>query len=321
MDAERLDSTGGPRADELEIAVEELLISSTAFRTLMAADDPAGRLQAIVAREGRFRDPETGAGGVLLGRVATVGDKFHSDPEPRVGARIVTLLSLAGTPLRVERVLGIDPVRMAVRVDGTAFVPQGAPWIEPPADLASEIALATLDVCGAPAHANRLARAGDDVVVLGAGKAGMLAALAAAERGARLIMLESRPERLEAVRAVLPLAGAAVVDATNPLAVHDVVYDLTGGRGSALTFSCVNVARAESAAFLSTRDGGTVVYFSMSTDFARAALGAESVQRDVLMVIGNGYLPGHASYALDLVRRHPEIHGLLQTSGKGGEAN
>ncbi len=321
IDAERLDSSGDARADELEIAVAELLISSTAFRQLMGASDPAQRIRDIVAGEGRFRDPVTGAGGVLLGRIATVGESFRSDPQPRGGERIVTLLSLACTPLRLDAVLGIDNLRMAVQVRGTAFLPQGAPWIEPPAALADNVALATLDVCGAPAHAHRLARPGEDILVLGAGKAGVLTALAAIESGANVMLLEGRAARLEAVQAVLPLAGAAVVDATEPLAVHEVVGRLTGGRGAALTFSCVNVARAEASAFLATRDGGTVVYFSMSTDFARAALGAESAQRDVTMVIGNGFVPGHAAYALDLVRRHPEVHQLLGNSGKGGDAN
>ena len=41
----------------------------------------------------------------------------------------------------------------------------------------------------------------------------------------------------------------------------------------------------------------------MATSFSAAALGAEGVAADVEMLIGNGYVPGHAEFALELVRR------------------
>ena len=47
----------------------------------------------------------------------------------------------------------------------------------------------------------------------------------------------------------------------------------------------------------------------MATSFQKAALGAEGVGRDVEMIIGNGYAPGHAEFALDVYRRNPIVHG------------
>ena len=50
----------------------------------------------------------------------------------------------------------------------------------------------------------------------------------------------------------------------------------------------------EHGAILATADGGTVIFFSMATSFAAAALGAEGLAADVTMLVGNGYVPGHA---------------------------
>ena len=40
----------------------------------------------------------------------------------------------------------------------------------------------------------------------------------------------------------------------------------------------------------------------MATSFSAAALGAEGLAADVTMLVGNGYVPGHAAYALDVLR-------------------
>ena len=50
----------------------------------------------------------------------------------------------------------------------------------------------------------------------------------------------------------------------------------------------------------------------MATSFTAAALGAEGVGRDALLVVGNGYVPGHADLALDLLRRHPALRAHFE---------
>jgi L-erythro-3,5-diaminohexanoate dehydrogenase len=79
-----------------------------------------------------------------------------------------------------------------------------------------------------------------------------------------------------------------------------------------VTVVCVDVPGCEGGAVLATADGGTVIFFSMATSFTAAALGAEGVAADVTMLIGNGYVPGHARLALDLVRAEPGVRALLE---------
>jgi L-erythro-3,5-diaminohexanoate dehydrogenase len=79
-----------------------------------------------------------------------------------------------------------------------------------------------------------------------------------------------------------------------------------------VTVVCVDVPGCEGGAILATRAGGTVVFFSMATSFSAAALGAEGLAADVTMLIGNGYLPGHAEHALRLVRDDAGVRGLFE---------
>ncbi|MFD1115487.1 L-erythro-3,5-diaminohexanoate dehydrogenase, partial [Sphaerisporangium aureirubrum] len=107
------------------------------------------------------------------------------------------------------------------------------------------------------------------------------------------------------------LADAVVVaDARDPAALADAVR--RSGGPADVTVVCVDVPGCEGGAILSTREGGTVVFFSMATSFSAAALGAEGLAADVTMLVGNGYVPGHAELALDLLRTTPGVRRLFE---------
>jgi L-erythro-3,5-diaminohexanoate dehydrogenase len=61
-----------------------------------------------------------------------------------------------------------------------------------------------------------------------------------------------------------------------------------------------------------------VLFFSMATSFTAAALGAEGLAADVTMIVGNGYLPGHADLALDIVRSDAGVRGLFERRQRDG---
>jgi len=115
-----------------------------------------------------------------------------------------------------------------------------------------------------------------------------------------------------ALASVAKLLGFHVVvcDARDPVALRDAV---AGAGGPAdLTIVCVDVPGCEGGAILSTADGGTVIFFSMATSFSAAALGAEGLAADVTMLVGNGYVPGHADLAVGLLREHAGIRRLFE---------
>jgi L-erythro-3,5-diaminohexanoate dehydrogenase len=89
------------------------------------------------------------------------------------------------------------------------------------------------------------------------------------------------------------------------------------GGPATVTVVCVDVPGCEHGAILATAAGGTVVFFSMATSFPAAALGAEGLAADVTMLIGNGYVPGHADFAVDLLRRVPAVRALFEARVAG----
>ncbi|MGA9748517.1 MAG: L-erythro-3,5-diaminohexanoate dehydrogenase, partial [Nocardioides sp.] len=102
----------------------------------------------------------------------------------------------------------------------------------------------------------------------------------------------------------------ALADARDPVALSEAI-NAAGGPAD-VTVVCVDVPGCEGGAILSTGDGGTVIFFSMATSFSAAALGAEGLAADVTMLVGNGYVPGHADYALSLLRGHEGVRALFE---------
>jgi L-erythro-3,5-diaminohexanoate dehydrogenase len=100
-----------------------------------------------------------------------------------------------------------------------------------------------------------------------------------------------------------------IADARQPVLLAEMIT-ARGGPAN-VTVVCVDVPGCEGGAILSTRQGGTVIFFSMATSFSSAALSAEGVAADVEMLVGNGYVPGHADYALELIRGNPAVRELF----------
>jgi L-erythro-3,5-diaminohexanoate dehydrogenase len=102
-----------------------------------------------------------------------------------------------------------------------------------------------------------------------------------------------------------------LADARDPIGLRDAVAGIEPARAH-VTVVCVDVAGCEGGAILATRDSGTVIFFSMATSFSTAALSAEGMVADVTMLVGNGYLPGHADFALEVLRAEPAVRRLFE---------
>ena len=326
----RLDNDTSKLYDnEILIDVERLNVDSASFVQMEATVEGDANekrraverlIQETVRERGKQHNPVTGSGGMLLGRVARVGIALRHGPHAslQVGDRIATLVSLSLTPLRIDRILEIDLVRHQVVLHGQAILFETGAWARMPATLPESVALAALDVAGAAPQVTRLVERliangvrEPLVAVLGCGgKSGLLCSAAAKRAGAAVIGVERSEAAASGARRLAACRAIEIANAADAVAVSTAVIR-AAGREVDLAVSCVNVPDAEMGAILSTRDGGVIYFFSMATSFTKAALGAEGVSRDVDMLVGNGYAPGHADATLQLLDDEPVLRQIF----------
>jgi L-erythro-3,5-diaminohexanoate dehydrogenase len=313
----RLDPTPVACENEILCEVDALNIDSASFAQMReAASNDAqavGRLVLSTVRErGKQHNPVTGSGGMFVGRVREIGPALASKIEVRPGDRIASLVSLTLTPLRLEEILSVDLDTARVAVRGTAILFESAGFAKLPPGIEDRVALAVLDVAGAPAQMQRLCRAGESVVVIGAsGKSGILACAQAKRKvgasGFVLGVVHSAAAVGSRLLQSAKLADAIVeVDARDAIELAERVTSVLPG-GADLVVNCVNCAGTEAGTILCAKDGGRIYFFSMATSFTAAALGAEGLGKDVTMLIGSGYAPNHAEIALETLQSDPAI--------------
>lgn len=318
--AQKLDPSLPLRPGELLIDVDSLNVDAASFKQIKDAcgakpQEMIAMIREIVASRGKMQNPVTGSGGMLMGRIAQVDPQHPAHGVLRKGDRVATLVSLSLTPLVIDEVKAIHPAIDRVDISGRAILFASGLYAKLPEDMPDTLALAALDVCGAPALVARYVRPGMTVAVLGSGKSGALC-LAQAKRvltgNGRLIALDISEKALESLRSLDLCDATAQVDATNAVQTLERVSAATGGGLCDLVINCASVPQTEMASILSAKDGGTVIFFSMATSFTAAALGAEGVGKDVTMIVGNGYVPGHAELTLDLLRAEPRLRRMFE---------
>jgi L-erythro-3,5-diaminohexanoate dehydrogenase len=317
----KLDATAIAHANEILCDVEALNIDSASFRQIAECNgnDEArvrAHILALVRERGKHHNPITGSGGMFVGRVRHIGADLRPLLDLREGDRIASLVSLTLTPLALDDIERLEMETGRLWVKGTAVLFESGIYAKLPDDFSDDVALAVLDVAGAPAQIRRLAQPGQTVVVLGAdGKSGMLACAQARERvGAQGRVIGIAPDAGTPGARLLLETGYVdafvAADARDSFSVLAALDEHFPG-GADLTVNCVNVAGTEVPAILATRDGGSVYFFSMATSFTAAALGAEGLGKDVTMIVGNGYAKNHAEIALQTLRDRPALRAYF----------
>src|SRR3989442_3103640 len=135
-----------------------------------------------------MQNPVTGSGGMLTGSVEETGPDSPLGLVP--GQRIATLVSLTLTPLHITDGLSQwDGQSEQVPCEGHAILFARSIAAVLPDDLPAPLALAVMDVCGAPALTSRVVQKGSVVLIIrAAGKSGSLSAAAARQAGASRVI-------------------------------------------------------------------------------------------------------------------------------------
>lgn len=318
--AQKLDNTMSIYDNEVLIDVMTLNIDSASYTQIKhTCKSDAAMMEKmildIVLERGKMQNPVTGSGGMLIGTVREIGPNFPKG-KLKVGDKIATLVSLSLTPLKIKEIKKLSPDSDQVDVDAQAILFESGLYAILPSDIPERLALAALDVAGAPAQVDRLVTEGDIVCIIGGGgKSGVLCCYQAMQNVGpygKVIVVEYSKENAQRIIDMNLATDVIVADATNVMDVYNRVMAITGGRGCDVTVNNVNVPSTEMTSILITKGQGCVYFFSMATSFTKAALGAEGVGKDINLIVGNGYAKGHADLTLNIIRESQPIRELFE---------
>jgi L-erythro-3,5-diaminohexanoate dehydrogenase len=262
-----------------------------------------------------MQNPVTGSGGMFIGKVEAIGHALAGEGL-HVGDSIASLVSLSLTPLKINKINCIRPEIDRVEIDGQAILFESGIYAKLPDDMDEGLALAALDVAGAPAQTAKLVKSGQSVLILGAGgKSGMLVAYEAMKRvgpTGRVVGNVYLSADADVLKSLNLCHEVVVEDATQPIALLYKALAANCGDEYDVVINCVNVPNTEMSTILPCRQEGTVYFFSMATHFGKAALGAEGVGKDITMIVGNGYTKDHAEITLWELRENKGLRKLFE---------
>jgi len=268
----------------------------------------------IVAERGKQQNPVTGSGGMFIGKVAYIGSDLK-DRDLKVGDKIASLVSLSLTPLKINKIKAIHKDIDRVDIDGQAVLFESGIYAKLPDDMSEPLALAALDIAGAPAQARKLPKEGDSVLIIGAnGKSGVMCGYEALKKvgpKGNVVGVVRNPKQIPGLMELGVYNKVVVASATEPVAVMEAALAANDGKEYDISILCVNNENCEMSAILPVKDDGLVYFFSMATSFTKAALGAEGIGKDVTMIIGNGYTKNHAEITLNVLRENEKIRKLF----------
>ncbi len=306
--------------NELLIEVSTLNIDSASFTQIKDvcngdSERIAEMIQQIVSERGKMQNPVTGSGGMLIGKVKAIGENFPANGL-KVGDKIATLVSLSLTPLKIEKITNIAIDKEQVDIIGEAILFESGIYAVLPDDIPEKLALAALDVAGAPAQVDKLVNSGDSVCIIGGGgKSGILCCYQAMKNvgpTGKVIVVEYSPKNAERIKELGLATDIIVGDATNSIDIYNRVAEIVGEDGCDVVINNVNVPSTEMSSIMVTKDEGTLYFFSMATSFTKAALGAEGIGKDINMIVGNGYTKGHGDLTLNILRESEGVRDLFE---------
>ena len=274
-------------------------------------------IMGIVAERGKQQNPVTGSGGMFIGKVAYIGEDLLAKPDfdLKVGDKIASLVSLSMTPLKIKEIKAIHKDIDRVDIVGQAVLFESALYAKLPEDMSEPLALAALDVAGAPAQARKLPKEGDSVLILGAnGKSAVLCGYEAMKKvgpNGKVVGVVRKAAQVPGLKELGVYTDIVVADCTKPVEVMEAALAANDGKEYDISNCCVNIESCEMSAILPVHDDGLVYFFSMATSFTKAALGAEGIGKDVTMIVGNGYTKNHAEITLNVLRENPKLRKLF----------
>ena len=173
-------------------------------------------------------------------------------------------------------------------------------------------ALSALDISSIVPQVRRTVKNNDTVLIIGTGKAGITAMAAIKQKNAYIIGADCSEKQLEIARDMNYANKLLQLNAQKQEEFYKAIENATKGKLCNVVINCVNVQNTEATSILSAKKRGKVLFFSMATQFDKAALGTDATGKDIDIIIGNGIAEEQAKQMFDLLKKEEKLREYFE---------
>ena len=319
-----LDNSREIRSGEIRVSLRRIHIESTSFLNIsqMAGGDEdlmKERIIDIVMTRGKLHNPVTDTGGVLHGVIEEIDPEFDNQAGLQVGDDVFCNASLAGLPMKITGITGVDPIYPQIEAEGYAILPPGTPILKRPADLPVNLLLFIFNESGTVYNVGKEAEGKRNFAVIGNSWImtllyGYTIRRAAGPEANIYCLLDRNTEPLFQGEKMEKLLSEVFtkVDHMNMLRPVTCLEKLKPYPQMDLSVNCVDIPGSETINIMATKSGGTVVFANFISNYNMALYITEAVSRELHIMCADGYIDEYADFDFQLVRElAPYMEGSL----------
>ena len=330
-----LDNSSQLKEGEVRIALDKVHVEGTSFRQICqeAGNDEEQikeKIKDIVIRRGKLHNPVTDTGGLFCGVVEEIDSGYNNDKGLKPGDEVICNSSLAGIPMYIDKINGIDNTYPQFDAEGYAIALPGMPIIKRPEDIPIDLLLFTFNESGTiytvakeAENKKRFAVLANNVIM--ALIYGYTIKKAAGEDAEIACVLDRntpvslKGPGIEEIKSKL----FTQIDYVNMMRPAECLKGFAGKPQVDMVVNCADIPGAETISVMAAKSGGTVIFANFISNYNIALYVTEAVSKDLNIKCADGYLEKYDELDFEIVRGlAPYLEGNLvprEETRRGGQ--
>ena len=325
----RLDNSRKIRSNEMRVSIRKIHVEITSFKQISQEarhhdKTIKEKIIDIVQRRGKLHNPSTDTGGLLYGVVEEIGPGYANEKGLRVGDEILCNTSLAGVPLYINNITGINKAYGQLEAEGYAIIYEGIPVVRKPEDVPLDLLLYAFNESGTLFRVSRNVKENNSFLVVGNNIItnllfGYVIRKKAGPEAEIMCMFHKKTELMmvgDSIDKLLTEVFNEVqfVDILRPV---DCVEKYQLENRFDMTINCADIQGAETINILSTKPDGTVIFANLINNYNIALYITESISKHLNLKCADGYEDSYEDFDIEIVREiAPYIEGATITNAK-----
>jgi len=319
----KLDNRAELGNGEIRIALSRIKFEEGSFRQLCneySFDEKKIKLRIldIIKKRGKLHNPSTDTGGICAGVIDEIGPNYTGSGNLKKGDRVISITTLTGLPMYVDRIGRIDMNYAQADAEGYVIAFNTSPLIHLPEGLDLSYTLSAMDESASVSKAFRLAGNKKSVMLLGSSMLSVMLYAAAVRKatgeGCRVVAVIDRESTATLSRDEIqgPLAPFIdelyLADILSPIDTFKWLEKKEPHKFD-MSINCADLIGAEAISVMLTKDKGILFFTSIINNYNLAILFAETLGKDLETISLDEFDSGFYLFTVSLMR---EIKGQLE---------